>query len=239
MCGRFTSLLTPELLKVIYEITAPVACEPRFNIAPTQQVLVVRDDFSGNRQATTMRWGLIPSWAKDSSSSARMINARSETVHEKPAFRHAIRSRRCIIPAHGYFEWSKTGSTKVPHYISLKNGSPLSFAGIWEAWNSPAGEIVESFSILTTQANSLIEQIHDRMPVILHRVEHQIWLDRTVNDPLDLQRLYQPYPSELLQEWAVTNLVNSPRNDGAELIQPQDDADNLLIWAKHIAVAPA
>lgn len=239
MCGRFTSLLTPELLKVIYEISVPVTCEPSYNIAPTQQVLVVRDDFSGNRQATAMRWGLIPSWSKDSSSSARMINARSETVHEKPAFRHAIRARRCLIPAHGFYEWSKTGSTKTPHYITLKDGSPLSFAGIWEAWNSPAGEIVESFSILTTQANSLIEQIHDRMPVILHRAEHQIWLDRTVNDPLDLQRLYQPYPSELLQEWAVTNLVNSPRNDGPELIQPQDDADNLLIWAKHIAVVPA
>jgi putative SOS response-associated peptidase YedK len=180
----------------------------------------VRDDFSGNRQATAMRWGLIPSWAKDTSSSARMINARSETVHEKPAFRHAIRARRCIIPAHGYFEWSKNGSTKVPHYISLKNGSPLSFAGIREVWKSPAGETVESFSILTTQANSFLEQIHDRMPVILHLAEHQLWLDRTVNDPLDLQRLYQPYPSELLQEWTVTNLVNSPRNDGPELITP-------------------
>jgi putative SOS response-associated peptidase YedK len=147
-----------------------------------------------------------------------MINARSETVHEKPAFRQAIRSRRCIIPAHGYFEWSKTGSTKVPHYISLIDGSPLSFAGIWETWNSPAGETVESFSILTTQANRLMEQIHDRMPVILHQAEHQMWLDRTVNDPLELQRLYQPYPSELLQEWTVTNLVNSPRNDGPELL---------------------
>ena len=223
MCGRFTSLLTPELLKIIYEITTPVTCEPSYNIAPTQQALVVRDDFSGNRQATAMRWGLIPSWAKDSSSSARMINARSETVHEKPAFRQAIRSRRCIIPAHGYFEWSKTGSTKVPHYFSLRDGSPLSFAGIWESWDSPAGETIESFSILTTEANSLTKQIHDRMPVILHRAEHQLWLDRSVNDPLDLQRLYQPYPSELLQEWTVTSLVNSPRNNGPELIKPQND----------------
>mgnify|MGYP000873580804 CR=1 FL=1 len=222
MCGRFTSLLTPELLKVIYEVANPVACQPRYNIAPTQQALVVMEDFSSNRQVVAMRWGLVPLWAKEISSSTRMFNARSETVHEKPAFRQAIRSRRCLVPAHGFYEWSQNGKTKTPYYISLKDGSPMSFAGIWEAWQSPVGETIECFSILTTQANRFMEKIHDRMPVILHKDEHQLWLDRGMTDPLTLQRFYQPFPSELLQSWSVSKEINSAHHDGPELIQPAE-----------------
>lgn len=220
MCGRFTSLLTPKLLSVIYEIRAQIDPQPRYNIAPTQDVLVVREDFAGGRYPSYTRWGLIPHWAKDMSIGSRMINARSESVHEKPAFRQAIRTRRCIVPASGFFEWSATPAGKVPHYITMRDGSPFSFAGIWESWKSPNGGNVETCSILTTSANSLMATIHDRMPVILHQGEFQLWLDRTVNDPHELQRLYQPYPAELMQEWQVSTSVNSPRNSGSNCIDP-------------------
>lgn len=178
MCGRFTSLLTPELLCIIYELAASPVCEQHYNIAPTQQAQLVRSDFSGNRHAAPMRWGLIPPWAKDTTGSARMINARSETVHEKPSFRQAIRSRRSIVQASGFYEW------------------------------------------MHTVANSLMAPIHDRMPVILDSAEIALWLDRTIDSPQKLQKLYQPYPSELLQTWPVSSLVNSPRNNGPELVKP-------------------
>lgn len=223
MCGRFTSLLTPELLRVVFNIIDPPALEPRYNIAPTQEVLVVREDFSGKRLGSFMRWGLIPSWSKDEATCARMINARSETVHEKPAFRQAIKTRRCIVPASGFYEWARSGTSKTPHYITLQDGTPFSFAGIWETWQSPDNRQIESVAILTTRANSFMEPIHDRMPVILHRGEHDLWLDKSVNDPRELQRLYQPYPFELLQDRVVGRQVNSPRNDGSELIRPVDD----------------
>lgn len=223
MCGRFTSLLTPELLLVVFNIDHSPVLGPRYNIAPTQQVLVVRNDFSGKKQDVVMRWGLIPSWSMNDAASARMINARSETVHEKPAFRQAIKARRCIIPASGFYEWERHNTIKIPHYITMKDGSPFSFAGIWETWLSPDNKQIESVAILTTWANSFMEPIHDRMPVILHGVEHDLWLDRSVNDPRELQRIYQPYPSELLQEWVVGRQVNSPRNEGPDLIRPVDE----------------
>lgn len=220
MCGRFTSLLTPELLCIIYELATSPVCEQSYNIAPTQQALVVRSDFSGNRHAAPLRWGLIPPWARDTTGSARMINARSETVHDKPSFCQAIRSRRCIVPASGFYEWMHAGANKEPYYITMKDGSPQSLAGIWETWTAPDNTIVESFSILTTAANSLMAPIHDRMPVILHAAEIALWLDRAIDSPQELQRLYQPYPSELLQTWPVSSLVNSPRNNGPELLEP-------------------
>lgn len=220
MCGRFTSLLTPELLALVYEIQSKIDLQPRYNIAPTQDVLVVREDFAGGRYPSYARWGLIPHWAKDMSIGSRMINARSESVHEKPAFRQAIRTRRCIVPASGFFEWSATPAGKVPHYITMRDGSPFSFAGIWESWKAPDGNNMETCSILTTAANSLMATIHDRMPVILHQGEFQLWLDRTVNDPHELQRLYQPYPAELMQEWQVSTAVNSPLNSDPSFIDP-------------------
>ena len=149
-----------------------------------------------------------------------MINARSETVHEKPAFRQAIRARRCIVPASGYFEWSATPSGKIPHYISTRDGSPFSFAGIWESWTATDGTVLESCSILTTSANTLMASIHDRMPVILHQGEFDRWLDPGETDPRHLRHFYQPYPSELLQAWVVAKFVNSPTHDSDECIQP-------------------
>ena len=220
MCGRFTLLLTPELLAVVYEVSAPASQEPRYNIAPTQEVLVVREEPAGNRIIGPLRWGLVPHWAKEISIGSKLINARCETIHEKSSFRHAIRSRRCIIPASGYFEWAASSSGKLPHYITMRDESPMSLAGIWETWKAPDGKSLETVALLTTRANSMLAAIHDRMPVILHPGEFALWLDRTATDPHKLERLYQPFPSERIQAWPVSKAVNNAAHNSAECIQP-------------------
>jgi putative SOS response-associated peptidase YedK len=220
MCGRFTSLLSPELLVDLYGVPTPQALEFRYNIAPTQEVLAVRQDAAGERYLSAVRWGLVPHWAKELSIGSKMINARCENVFEKPSFRQAIRTRRCIVPATGFYEWATTADGRIPHYITMQDGSPFSFAGIWESWADTDGHAVETCAILTTAANSLIETIHASMPVILHPVEFALWLDRTANDPQDLQRLYQPYPADLMQSWPVTSIVNSPIQDSPTCIAP-------------------
>ncbi len=220
MCGRFTSLLSPELLAVIYEVFPPEHVEPRYNVAPTQEVMVVREAGNGSRYLSAVRWGLVPHWAKDTSIGSKMINARSETAYEKASFRQAIRHRRCIVPASGFYEWVATPSGKHPHYITARDGSPLSLAGIWDTNETLDGQILETCSILTTSANSLMASLHDRMPVILHQGEFDRWLDPADTVPQALQHFYQPYPSELMQEWSVSTLVNSPRIDDPACIAP-------------------
>lgn len=219
MCGRFTLQISPELLAEIFGLTEIPTFPARYNIAPTQQIAIVRSDANQNR-LDFVKWGLIPSWAKDNTIGNHMINAKSETVHEKPAFHHAIRYRRCLVPSSGFFEWRKEGNSKQPIYIHLKDGTPMVYAGLWESWKTPEGSTLESCSILTTTANTLIEPIHDRMPVILHPQEYGLWLDRDMTDPTRLQKLYQPYPSELLEAFEVSTAVNSPRNDSPDLILP-------------------
>ncbi len=220
MCGRFTLQITHELLAEIFDLPEVPVYQPRYNIAPTQQVAVIRQAAAGSNRLEFQRWGLIPSWAKDKSIGSKMINARAESVAEKPTFRHAIRYRRCLVVASGFFEWREEDGHKTPLYVRLKDGSPMVFAGIWEQWKSPEGETVESCAILTTNANKLIEPLHDRMPVILHPAEYSLWLDRSVTDPEKLKTLYQPYPADLMEMWPVSPLVNSPRNDSPELIAP-------------------
>ena len=220
MCGRFTSLLSPELLVDLYGVPTPQELEFRYNIAPTQEVLAVRQDAEGGRYLSAVRWGLVPHWAKELSIGSKMINARCESLIERPAFRQAIRTRRCIVPATGFYEWATTADGRIPHYITMRDGSPFSFAGIWGPWADLDGHDVEICAILTTAANSLIETIHARMPVILHPAEFALWLDRTDNDPQDLQRLYQPYPADLMQSWPVTSIVNSPIQDSPPCIAP-------------------
>jgi putative SOS response-associated peptidase YedK len=162
----------------------------------------------------------VPSWAKDISIGSRMINARSESLPDKPAFRKAVRFRRCIVPASGFFEWKPEGSHKVPYYIRLSNGTPMGLAGVWEAWKTPEGSFLETFTILTTLANPLISPIHDRMPVILHPDAYGLWLDKDANNPEQLQSLYPPYPADLMTLYPVSTLVNSPRNDNPACIEP-------------------
>jgi putative SOS response-associated peptidase YedK len=220
MCGRFTFALSTELLAEVFGVPVLEELPRRYNIAPSQQVPIIREAATGARYLSSVRWGLVPHWAKDLSIGNHMNNARCETAYEKPAFRIAIRARRCIIPASGFFEWNHSGKVRVPHYITLKDGSPLAFAGIWDTWKSPEGETIESCSILTTTSNSLVAALHDRMPVILHPSEFDLWLDRSMNNPDKLKRLYQPYPSELLQKWEVSSIVNSASHETPETIVP-------------------
>ena len=219
MCGRFTLYFSAELLAAIFGLPELHELIPRYNIAPTRVTAVVRSSGKA-RGLDLLRWGLVPSWAKDTSAGSRMINARSESLHEKPTFRSAVKSRRCIVPASGFYEWKPDGSRKIPYYIRPADGGVLGFAAIWEAWKTPEGSFLETFAILTTSANPLIASIHDRMPVILHPDAYDFWLDKAVSDPKQLQPLYLPYPADFLILHPVSTLVNSPRNDHPACIEP-------------------
>jgi putative SOS response-associated peptidase YedK len=222
MCGRFTLIATPEQLQqAIPGLSLPEAgIAPRYNIAPSQPVAVVPND--GQMKLDFYVWGLIPSWAKDPSIGSRMINARSETLAEKPAFRAAFRRRRCLIPASGFYEWQQAPGrkAKIPYYIRLKSGQPFAFAGLWEIWNAPDGSTVLSCAILTTAPNELMSPLHNRMPVILPASAYAQWLEPGEQSPSRLQPLLRPYPAEELLAYPVSTLVNRPENDVAECIQP-------------------
>ena len=220
MCGRFVQANTSDQLMKAYRLSSTPNLFPRYNIAPSQKVVVVRQHNSGERELSLMQWGLIPSWSKDPKNISNMTNARSETVHEKPSFKQAFLSRRCIIPASGFYEWEKTGKEKIPHYIHLRDGDVMSMAGLWERWKSPDGKEIETCTILTTAANTLIKKLHDRMPVILHRDELALWLGRDLDDVNCLMELFHPYPSDQLEEYVVTQGLNNPNNDSPDCITP-------------------
>ena len=218
MCGRYSLKADIAQLAMRFEFAADEAIhEPAYNIAPTQQVLTVTND--GELRAEYMRWGLIPFWAKDAKIGYRMINARGETVAEKPSFRTALRKRRCLILADGFYEWQKLGGKqKRPMRIVLKSGEPFAFAGLWETWKDPEGEMVKSCTIITTAANDYLQPIHDRMPVILPRESESFWLDKDVEDPLALTSVIAPYPDSEMEAFEVSTLVNNTRNKGPEVI---------------------
>lgn len=224
MCGRFAFDLSSEVLLETFGLAELPAVVPRYNVAPTQQVPVIRNSADGCNRLDFMHWGLIPSWARDRTVGYKMINARSETVTEKPAFRQAVKYRRCLVPASGFYEWKQEGKLKSPYYFHIKAGAPMVFAGLWESWKAPEGESVESCTILTTSANPLVEEVHERMPVILHPGEYRIWLDRDITDASGLLQLFQPYPADLMVMRRVSPLVNSPKNDRVELLNPIEDA---------------
>ncbi|RJP21214.1 MAG: SOS response-associated peptidase [Candidatus Omnitrophota bacterium] len=221
MCGRFTLITNAQLISKILQLNRTPTLQPRYNIAPTQPVAAVRQRTgSEERELEFLRWGLIPSWAKDSKIGSRLINAKSETVFEKPAFRSAIRRRRCLIPADGFFEWKREGKQKQPFYIHMRDENPFVFAGLWECWKDAEGVETESCSILTTQANALMRPLHDRMPVIIHPNDYGCWLDTTVQDKETLQFLFQPYMKEQMIAVPVGSLVNSAANDCPACIEP-------------------
>lgn len=219
MCGRFTLHFPLELLAEIFGLSDLPGLVPRYNIAPTQSAAVVRST-GKTRGLDSLRWGLVPSWAKDISIGSRMINARSESLSDKPSFRNAVRLRRCVVPASGFYEWKPEGPRKIPYYIRMSDGAPMGFAAIWEAWKTPEGAFLETFAILTTSANPLIAPIHERMPVILHPDTFGLWLDQDVSNPEQLLSLYLPFPAELLTLYPVSTRVNSPRNDDPACIVP-------------------
>jgi putative SOS response-associated peptidase YedK len=221
MCGRFTLTVDPaDLQEAFPEFTFPGQGAPRYNISPTQPVLALPND--GTNKADFFVWGLIPSWAKDPTIGSRLINARAETLAEKPSFRSAFKYHRCLIFADGFFEWqARTGSqSKVPHLIRLKSGKPFAFAGLWEHWQSRDGSEIKSATIITTVPNVLMARIHDRMPVILPHHAYAQWLDPLPHFPVDLKGLLVPYPAEEMQAFPVSTLVNSPNNDGPEVVLP-------------------
>lgn len=226
MCGRFTLSQSESVIAEAFELSEVPTLEPRYNIAPTQLVpTVVRPKVSAQspeqseqRQFLLLRWGLIPSWAKDPAIGARLINARSETVTEKPSFRAAFRQRRCLVIADGFYEWQRQERKKQPFYFRLQDGQPFAFAGLWERWKAPNGEAIESCTILTTEANELLRPIHDRMPVILDPKDYELWLDPEVQKPEPLQQLLRPYRSEAMTTYPVSTQVNNPTNNSPECI---------------------
>lgn len=225
MCGRFALISDTERLAEIFgldmtAVTGIPPAVPRYNIAPTQPVAAVRlSPETGRRELTFFRWGLIPSWAKDMSIGARMINARSESVAEKPSFRAAFKRRRCIIPADGFYEWQKLNGGKQPVYIHGVEGQLLGLAGLWEVWRDPEGSSLQTCTILTTRPNELVAPIHNRMPVILEPEDYDLWLNPG-DKPEQGLHLLRPYPAEKLEAYPVSKLVNSPKNDTPECIQP-------------------
>lgn len=223
MCGRFVQASDPAALSHLF--TLPIAAipdfRPRYNLAPTQPALVLRrEPQGGEKEATFLTWGLIPSWAKDPSIGNKLINARAETLAEKPAFRAAFRRRRCLVPADGFFEWKKAGKSKQPYFISHQDGSPFAIAGLWEHWQAPDGSVIESFTLITTEPNELVRPLHNRMPAILPRHAFDLWLNPDTDQKRLQALLLTPYPADLLTAWPVSTQVNSPVNDHPDLIEP-------------------
>jgi putative SOS response-associated peptidase YedK len=224
MCGRFALDAPAEALATLFDLPEAPVLAPRYNIAPTQPVGIVRatQDQSGREWALVM-WGLVPSWAKDPTIGARMINARSETVAEKPSFRAAYKRRRCLVPASGFYEWQKKGKGKQPHYISMADSRPFGIAGLWESWHGPDGGELQTCTLLTTAPNDLLEPIHNRMPVIIAPEDYAEWLDHAREDRAffdSLQHLLRAYPAEKMSAYPVSTYVSNARNEGPECIEP-------------------
>ncbi len=224
MCGRFTLTVDPaDLQDAFPQFTFPEKYAPRYNISPTQPILAIPND--GKNSADFFVWGLIPSWAKDPSIGSKLINARSETLAEKPSFRGGFKYHRCLILADGFYEWKSQPGTKikVPHFIRLKSGKPFAIAGLWDNWQSPDGGAVKSATIITTAPNSLMAPIHNRMPVIVSPDAYTQWLDPAARTADSLQPLLVSYPADEMTAHPVSTLVNSPANDRKECVAPVDD----------------
>lgn len=222
MCGRFAFYSPHEAVTRLFGVADVPDIEPRYNIAPTQYVAVVRDAAGdAGRRVAMLYWGLVPSWAKEKSIGARMINARGETLREKPSFRSAYRRRRCLVLADGYYEWQRAAGAKQPYLISFADQEPFGMAGLWESWRDPgSGEALESCCIVTTTPAESVAHVHDRMPVIVGRADYAEWLDPR-NEAVDrLDRLLVPCSAPGLQAVAVDRRVNDARNQGADLLAP-------------------
>lgn len=221
VCGRINLRMSPAELQRMFDLFREPEWTPRYNLGPMQRMLAVRLKPEGVRLAEPLQWGLVPSWAIDPKVGSQMINARCETVAIKPAFRNAFEKRRCLIPASGFYEWQQLDNkTKQPWHIFRKDGSPLVFAGLWEHWQTPEGGTLESCSIITTDPNSFMAEIHDRMPVILARESWDLWLNPDEVEPAALTELLVPCPSDWLDRTAVSTLVNSVRNESPDCLRP-------------------
>lgn len=210
----------PDRIQLAFDLQdVSVKVAPSYNIAPTHAVLTVVQR-AGSKKLELMQWGLIPSWAKDASIGSKMINARAETVAEKPSFKQSLIKRRCIIVADGFYEWRAEGKNKTPMFIHLKSQAPFGMAGLYDTWKSPEGKMVTTCTIITTSANEMMKSIHDRMPVVLSKEAQRVWLDANIQDAGELTGLLKPYPTDEMQAYAVSPMVNSPRNNSRECIEP-------------------
>lgn len=219
MCGRYALSSTSRELINAFSLLECVDFGPRYNIAPLQSVPVIRQRATGERVGQMLRWGLLPSWAKDEAMASKLINARSETVAEKPSFRSAYKARRCIIPANGYYEWKAIPGGKQPYFIHPAEGNLLAMAGLWERWNKPDSEALDTFTVITTASNEATREVHDRMPVILKPADFGLWLSRET--PLELvNELLHPAIEVGLAMYQVAKLVGNVRNDGPECLEP-------------------
>jgi len=220
MCGRFVRVSPLERFTELFGASGHPQVKVSYNIAPGSQLLVARASGHGGRELTTLKWGLVPAWSDEPKTPYSTINARAETVASKPSFRSAFRRRRCLIAADGFYEWHpRPDGHKQPYYIQLHPEAPFAFAGLWEHWERE-GEVLETCSIIVTEANALMQPIHERMPVILSPDSYATWLNPAITDPVLLQPLLTPYPAQHMKKHAVRTFVNNPRNDGRDLIEP-------------------
>jgi putative SOS response-associated peptidase YedK len=218
MCGRYTLTAEPAAIQQAFDLTTlPSELAPRYNIAPTQPVPIITSD--NPHALTIVQWGLVPSWSKDPSVASKLINARAETLDEKPSFKQAFKRRRCLIPADGFFEWRSDNGKKRPQFIYVGEREVFAFAGLWDTWHSPDGSVLQSCTIITTEPNDLIRTLHHRMAVILNQADYRTWLAPDA-EGVALKALLQPYPAERLQLYEVAPLVNNANIDTPDIIIP-------------------
>ncbi len=219
MCGRFTLVTDPEKLTSRFQLQEiPFDLKPRYNIAPGQPIPAILAD-GGRRRIGQLRWGLVPSWAQDEKIGYKMINARAETLQEKPAFRRLFERKRCMIPADGFYEWKQMDRGKQPMRITMRDGEQFAFAGLFDTWTSSAGQKLHTCTIITTRPNEVVADIHDRMPVILRQEDEDLWLDRERFDPELLRSLLVPFDPREMRAYPVSSLVGNPKNDVPECIE--------------------
>jgi putative SOS response-associated peptidase YedK len=216
MCGRFTLTIDINRVARVFGVAPSLQVPPRYNVAPTQDVVTIMRN--GTAHLDLLRWGLIPAWTKDASRGSGVINARAETLAEKPSFKRLLRTRRCLVVADGFYEWKQEHGGKTPMYITLKDQEPFAFAGLWDSWRDPEGQPLRTCTIITTEPNELMASIHNRMPVILPQQAIEQWLDPEQNDNQALLSLLKPYPADAMAARPVSRKVNNPKYDSAELI---------------------
>lgn len=216
MCGRYTLTIDIDAVAKAFHVAPTLQTAPRYNIAPTQEVIGILHD--ERKHLDFLRWGLIPSWAKEESIGAKMINARAETLAEKPSFKRLLQGKRCLIVADGFYEWKQESSGKTPMYFTLPNHEPFAFAGLWDTWKRPDGQSIRTCTIITTEPNDLVAPIHNRMPVILPTDAQEEWLDPAQHDTHVLQQLLKAYTASAMFVHPVSKKVNSPHYDSADLI---------------------
>jgi putative SOS response-associated peptidase YedK len=221
MCGRFAVISVPEAVRALFGYAETPNFPPRYNIAPTQPIAIVRLT-EGRRQFALVRWGFIPSWVKDPRAVSLMFNARSETAAEKPAYRSAMKRRRCLVPADGFYEWQRDGDRKRPHWVHPRKGGPIAFAGLWEAWIGPNGEELETAAIVTTAANDTLKPLHDRMPVVIQPDAFDLWLDPNADTQM-ASSLMKPARDDFFEVREVSGAVNRVASDGPALLTPASE----------------